>query len=380
MNLIGEHIDYHDLPVLPMALERAAEIEFTPRTDGVVQLSNRDGDFDALTVPVSPDPPRGPTGDWGNYVRAAVATVAALDPSGAFGGLEGEVHSTLPPAAGLSSSSALVVATAKALLATHRDPGWQPPPATDLAGLLAHGERYVGTEGGGMDQAASLGGRTGHVLRISFNPVAWATRPLPEGWAVLVAHSGVRAEKSGRAQAAYNSLRARGEDAKDELARELGVEADYRSLRSAVPTDDLVYAASRLTGGETAAVAIHVLREADRVDDAWEALARSDMEAFGSAMNASHTSLAERCKVSHPRLDELVAAARAAGAAGARLTGAGFGGCMIALAPEEGAESVLAALRTANRKAGFDEGAAPVFRARPGAGAAVGTTGSHADE
>jgi galactokinase len=372
VNLIGEHVDYHDLPVLPMALELGVEVVFTPRDDGTVRLRNREPAFEALEIPVTRDPPRGPEGGWGNYARAAVGAVADLDVPGAFGGLDGEVVSDLPRAAGLSSSSALVVAVALALASTHRDPDWSPPEPTRWATLLAEGERYVGTAGGGMDQAASLGGRRGEVLRIAFDPVRWSTRRLPEGWAIVVAHSGVHAEKSGAARRAYNALRARGERARDHLADRLDTSRDYRALRAAATADELIRMAREGLDAGTAAVVRHVLGETQRVEAAWQALPQADLDAFGSAMNASHESLARHCGVSHPRLDALVGRAREAGAAGARLTGAGFGGCIVALTTERHASGLMETLVEANRAAGFGPAEAPVFRARPGEGAGLG--------
>jgi galactokinase len=298
-----------------------------------------------------------------------VATVARLDGPDAFGGLDGEVDSDLPSAAGLSSSSALVVASALALASTHRDPEWTAPDPRRWAALLAAGERYVGTAGGGMDQAASLGGRAGAALRITFDPVEWETREIPEDWAVIVAHSGARAEKSGAARSAYNTLRRRGEEGRDRLAQELGIASDYRALRAAADTAHLEALARSLLGAETAAVVAHVFSEADRVDTAWQSLHDGDPEAFGAAMDESHASLADRCGVSHPRLDALVESARRAGAYGARLTGAGFGGCIVALTSHDRVGRVHAALEDANRAAGLSAGAAPVFRARPGGGA-----------
>lgn len=369
VNLIGEHIDYHDLPVMPMALDRGVTIRFTPRDDGRVLLANADPRFEALDLAIEADPPRAPAGHWGNYVRAAVAAACELAPAHAFRGLEGRVESDLPPAAGLSSSSALVVAAALAVLDTHRDPAFSLPPRPRLAGLLARSERYVGTAGGGMDQSASLGGRAGSVLRVTFDPIEWTSRPLPEGWAVLVAHTGVHAEKSGAAQEAYNDLRRRGEAARDRLAAALGTAPTFAALRSAAPTQALLVEAERRLDAPTAAVARHVFTEADRVDAAWRAIADIDLETFGRAMDASHASLTERCGVGHARLDALVDAARRSGAAGARLTGAGFGGSIVALALEGAADDVLESLRASNAAAGFDPGAAPVFRARAGAGA-----------
>lgn len=362
VNLLGEHIDYHDLDVLPMALERGIEVRFTPRSDGVVRLENADPRFEVVEVPVRtelrPDAP----GHWGNYVRAAVTTVAALAPEGAFGGLDGVVSSDLPPAAGLSSSSALVVAVARAVLATHLAPDWSPPAPERLAELLAAGERYVGTAGGGMDQAATLGGEPGQVMRVSFAPVRWVARALPADWAVIVAHSGVRAEKSGGARAAYNALRARGEFARDTLAALLNTDPSYSGLRAAGATAELRQLADRHLDGPSAGVATHVLTEADRVEAGWAALGTGDRTAFGAAMNASHDSLTRRCGVGHPRLDTLVEAALRAGADGARLTGAGFGGSIVALVPGLRADNVLEALRALHRDTELLPAEAPVFR------------------
>lgn len=370
VNLIGEHIDYHDLPVMPMALTRGVEIRYRARGDGRIVLRNADHRFEPLDLLIEEDPPRAAPGHWGNYVRAAAAAACELASPHAYGGFEGVVHSDLPPAAGLSSSSALVVATALAILDTHGDPEFTPPSRPRLAALLARGERYVGTAGGGMDQSASLGGRAGAVLRVTFDPVGWTFRDVPEGWAVVVAHTGVHAEKSGAAQRAYNDLRRRGEVARDALAAAFDTASRFGALRAVATTDDLLAAAVRLLDLPTAAVAAHVLTEADRVDTAWSALARADLHAFGEAMDASHTSLTERCGVGHPRLDALVAEARRAGAVGARLTGAGFGGCIVALTEAHGADRMVDTLERANRDAGLVPAQAPVFRAEPGAGAA----------
>jgi galactokinase len=133
----------------------------------------------------------------------------------------------------------------------------------------------------------------------------------------------------------------------------------------------LLGAARGRVGSADVPVLEHVLREADRVDRAWVALGDADLSAFGSAMTESHVSLSEQCGVGHLRLDELVATAMSAGAAGARLTGAGFGGCMVALAGAGRAESIVEALTQCNATAGLDAEAGPVFRAYAGDGARV---------
>lgn len=363
VNLLGEHIDYHDLDVLPMALARGIGIRFRRRSDGIVRLVNADPRFPPVEVPVRPGLRPDPPGHWDNYVRAAVTAIAPLAPPGSFGGLDGIVDSDLPVASGLSSSSAVVVAVARAVLASHRDAGWSPPDAQRLADLLAAGERYVGTAGGGMDQAAIVGGRPGEVMRVSFAPVRWTSRALPPGWAVIVAHSGIRAEKSGAAREAYNALRERGEHACAVLAPLFGMESRWPALRTARSTGELREAALRHLDPRTAAVTTHLLTEAERVEKGWEALAAGDRTAFGAAMLGSHDSLVRRCGVGHPRLDALVAAAVDAGADGARLTGAGFGGSIVALTEAGRAELLLESLRAANRASGYSAAEAPVFAA-----------------
>lgn len=364
VNLIGEHIDYHGLPVLPMALQRGIRIEFAARRDDVVVLRNADPRFGERRFTVAPDLAPGPPGDWGNYAMAAAVTVASR--YGARTGLEGTLSSDLPPAAGLSSSSALVVAVARALLHAQ---GLSPDPV-ELAEALAEGERFVGTAGGGMDQAASLLGVAGHAMEIFFRPLEARPVPFPGDWAVLVAHTGVSAEKSGGAQEAYNRRRAESAAALASLADAMGDPG--ASPRSLIRRHGAASLLSRCRGmeGEGARWAGHALSEALRVDEAVYALRGGDLEAFGSLLNASHTSLRDVYEVSHPRLDALVDAARAAGAAGARLTGAGFGGCMLAVCREELADAVRDGLAAAQRR--MDPAPTlPPFRARPGGGASV---------
>ena len=364
VNLIGEHIDYHALPVLPMALERGVSIRFTPRDDDRVVLRNADPCFPSREFRMAPGLAPGPGGDWGNYARAAAVT--ALETFRCRRGIEGEVASDLPPAAGLSSSSALMVAMCRALL--HADDRDVPPLV--LAEAAAEGERFVGTAGGGMDQAASLLGRAGHALKIDFAPLAAEAVPMPPGWRVVVAHTGVRAEKSGGAQEAYNVRRSETTAGLLEIAEAMGSPgATPRELLARRPLGDLRAAAGRLHAPVDAWVR-HILDEAVRVDQAVEALRAADLPAFGTLLNASHVSLRELYEVSHPRLDALVEAALAGGASGARLTGAGFGGCMLAVCDEGGVEGVLSALTDRQDRFSPRPELAP-FLATPGPGASV---------
>lgn len=402
VNLIGEHIDYHDLPVLPMALTRSVRVAFRPRSDGRVLVTSEATGFAPRAFELS-EPAPWPAGDWGNYLLAAGRTAQGL---GAGRGLDALVASDVPVAAGLSSSSALVVAAALALLAASEID----VAPLELATLLARGERLVGTEGGGMDQAVSLGARAGAALRVDFAPLRWRPVPLPGDWRWIVAHSGVRAEKSGAARGAYNQRRRESEAAGRRVAAwmadktahgsagtgegggratETGAGATtktgartgapeaggsgaggagYGALLAGWPLEELLAAARQALDATLLPRFRHVVTEAGRVDAAEAALLAGDGARCGALLVASHASLRDDYEVSHPRLDALVDAALGAGALGARLTGAGFGGCAIALSRTEDVARVCDALTRTLADAGVTS-PDHVFVAAPGGAA-----------
>jgi galactokinase len=256
-------------------------------------------------------------GDWENYLRAAAQTVGARWGLGC--GIDAVVESDLPAAAGLSSSTALLVAFTLALLrANDRHATF-----SELMEVLPDGEQFVGTRGGGMDHAAVLGSRAGCASLISFKPEPVRIRhiPVPPEWSFLVAHSGVHAEKSGALRQRYNSIRAAG-----------------------------------ATGAGP--VADHVRTESARVMEGVETMERDQPERFGALLLASHASLRDRLQVSVPALDRLVEAAMQAGALGARLTGAGFGGCAVIFCLRRNLSAVRAGL-----------GSHQIIDAEPSAGA-----------
>lgn len=192
--------------------------------------------------------------------------------------------------------------------------------------VLPDGEQFVGTRGGGMDHAACLSARAGHATLIEFQPLSVRPIPVPPGWSFLVAHSGVTAEKSGGVRERYNARRKAGTTA---LAR-LGA-ASYREVLGG----DLAAMAASLPTVEERDAFLHVTSEAQRVRDAVAAMERVDAATFGRLLGESHASLRDRLHVSCPELDRLVAAALDSGAIGARLTGAGFGGCAVIFSSTE---------------------------------------------
>jgi len=340
VNLIGEHIDYCGLPVFPMAIQRSLRIAFDARADREVQLANRDPEFAASTFTLTEQIPPARTGDWGNYARAAAQALVKRFPG--LRGIDASVESDLPIAAGLSSSSALVVAMALAILHANG----VTIAALELMDLLARGERYVGTAGGGMDQSIILGAQAGCASRIDFHPLGLTPTPVPADWRFIVAWSLVHAEKSGAAQQAYNERPRQCDEARRLVAARLGQREDtsYPSLLAAAPVAKLLELAGTTLSGVLAKRFRHVVTEAARVRQAEAAMGRGDLAAFGLLLDASHQSLRDDYQVSHPELDKLVELAREAGAAGARLTGAGFGGSIVALCPAERAAEVLAKL------------------------------------
>ncbi|NNF28387.1 MAG: galactokinase [Gemmatimonadetes bacterium] len=324
VNLIGEHTDYNHLPVLPMAIDRTVEIEFVVLARPEVRLTTPLPDLSPVRFSLDEDMGRAPQGDWSNYPRAAAKGL--LDEGLSLDrGISGTVRGTVPLAAGLSSSSALVVATSLALL--HANGHRMDPLA--LSATAARAERFVGLEGGGMDQAVCVHGQRGMAVRVDFAPLRVTRVPIPGGWRWLVAHSLIQAEKAGSAREAYNDRAATCRIALSGLADAWNEPAlTYQEL---VRRPDALDEASRLLEPRVLRRFRHVISEADRVDRAQAAMVANDPEEFGRLMSLSHASLRDEYEVSLPALDEMVRIAETAGAYGARLTGAGFGGCIVAL-------------------------------------------------
>jgi galactokinase len=319
VNLIGEHIDYHNLPVLPMAIQRGVWIAFRPRHDSRISAVSAQVEGTCRFPWVEKLEP-GPPGDWCNYLKAAAQAIAGK--WGVLRGIDAAVSGDLPPAAGLSSSSALLTGMTLALLRANSIHAT----FEELMEVLPEGEYFVGTRGGGMDHAAVLAGRAGSALLVEFAPVAVKPVPIPEGWSFLVVHSGSMAEKSSAVKAEFNARRAAGQRALERL----GLQSFREAKRENGPAPD----------SEEAPVFEHVIGEAERVRDAVETIRKGDAQRFGRLLLASHASLRDLLRVSTPALDRIVSDAMAAGAMGARLTGAGFGGCAIVFCMEPDREQV----------------------------------------
>ena len=344
VNLIGDHTDYNGLPVFPMALQRRFRILFRPRTDRTIRAATVAGVAERACE-VAPEIEPFEQGDWGNYVKASARILAQR-----FGDLRGMdmlLHSDIPVAAGLSSSSALVVGSGIALLAANQIEA----PFEELVELFPEGERYVGTRGGAMDHTVCLAGQAGHALKIDFDPFAVHPTLVPEDWCFLIGHSLVRAEKSREVKEHYNERRESCRKAFQQPQPPL-TEVEARRYR-------------------------HVITEAARVELARSAMCSADIETFGRLMNDSHASLRDDFEVSHPKVDALVESFTAAGALGARVTGAGFGGCVVALCRREEAERIFNEVEATFYAVRPETGNYPdhLLEAEPSAGARVSSVG-----
>jgi len=345
VNLIGEHIDYNGLPVFPMAIQREVRLALRPRDDGMVVLHTQNREFPNVEFEILPGIPAGPAGHWGNYVKASANELARR--FAIWRGFDGVLDSDIPVAVGLSSSSAVVTAVGLALAHINEVPVEE----RAFADLLADAEPYTGTRGGGMDQAISLAARVGCAAKLTFNPLRIQHVPVPEEWSFVVADTGVRAEKSGPAQRTYNLRRSECEEALSQLVQEV-VRSNLARTTPASYADLLrLLGAERLLtlGQEVLPVSLfrrlrHVVTEAGRVEEAVDRLRSADLAGFGTLMDGSHGSLRSDFLVSSAELDELAAIAREGGATGARLTGAGLGGCIVALADRATVGSVLETL------------------------------------
>ncbi len=355
VNLIGEHTDYNDGFVLPMAIARYAVAAFRPRSDGVLRAHSISFGETSETR-VATLAPGGGHG-WFDYV-AGVAWALASDGL-PIGGADLVVDGDVPIGAGLSSSAAVELATARALSAAS-GAAWDPVRMAKLGQKAENG--YVGMNCGIMDQFASAACEEGSALLLDCRTLETRPVPVPAAAAVVVMDTGAR---RSLAASAYNERRAACERVAAEIAR---TKPGVRALRDASPAD-LDAARPRLDALD-AKRASHVVAEIARPKALAQAFAEGDLARAGRLMNDSHASLRDLYEVSSDELDLITELARRQPSChGARMTGAGFGGCAIALVDARGVASFCDAVLT-GYKARFDLPAA-LYACRPVAGARV---------
>ena len=311
VNLIGEHTDYNDGFVFPLAIDRAVWIAIEPRDDRKVVVHSIDykesGEF-------SLDALKNTKSGWIEYLKG---TAWSLQDAGhRLCGWEGVLAGDVPLGAGLSSSAALEMATARAFAAAS-NLAWEPAPMA-LLGQRAE-NKWVGVNCGIMDQMISAAGKAGHALLIDCRDLKTELVPMPPGVAVVVLDTSTR---RGLVDSAYNERRAQCEAAakffKVKALRDVSME---RFLKEADGLDPV-----------TRRRALHVIGENERTVKAAEVMRRGDAAKLGELMNQSHEDLRDNFEVSSDALNAMVDNARTHKACyGARMTGAGFGGCAMAL-------------------------------------------------
>ncbi|QBI21566.1 galactokinase [Egibacter rhizosphaerae] len=352
VNLIGDHTDYNDGFVLPLAIDRDTAVAVRPRGDGRVVLHS-----EATAAPATfevAEVGERLTG-WAAYPQGVVHELRYRGV--AVGGFEATIASDVPLGSGLSSSASLEVAVAVAVSGLA---GATLPPEV-VARVAQRAEtRWAGVPCGIMDQLAVAASRDGAALRIDCRDLSLRAVPVPPDVAVLVLDTGTRRELAG---SHYQRRREECAEAASALGvatlRHLDPEADGRLPESVAAIDRPLAARVR-----------HVLTENARVLETATALAAGDVEGAGTLMDASHVSLRDDYEVSTPELDTVVEHARAQpGCHGARLTGAGFGGCAVALADADRACDVAEAVGSAYRAATGRDAAS--YRCRPAEGAAL---------
>ncbi len=379
VNLIGEHTDYNGFSVLPVTIKKEVHCAFSPRKDNEIHLFNEDPRFQHRSFLNAMDISPSPTGSWDNYIKAGVIALNKKFKVRTFPGFNLFINSTLPIATGLSSSSALVITASLVYLKILGKELGRDISRLELAELMAEGEHFVGTRGGGMDQTVILNGEEGHACKIDFFPIRTSLLPLFNDHVFIICDSTIRAQKTGACLNRYNAgprlcslvcalmerflqreideplqIRRLGDFWTGKLCLTYDEILDY--AERAIPKEyiGLKEIASLLNmstqeirqlwigemeepekGFPLRARIRHVITEQRRVELSRDALLANDAYTFGKLMNESHQSCAENYEISIPELDMLTQIARKYGAIGSRLTGAGFGGCTVSLVPCE---------------------------------------------
>lgn len=328
VNLIGEHTDYNDGFVLPCAIDYQTVISAAKRDDGQIRALAADydnqQDLFSLAGPITPHP----DWQWANYVRGVIKHL--LNRCSDFGGADLVISGNVPQGAGLSSSASLEVAVGQALQALYGLP-------LDGVALALNGQeaenQFVGCNCGIMDQLISALGKQDHALLIDCRSLVTQAVSMPENVAVVIINSNV---KRGLVDSEYNTRRKQCEEA----ARFFGVKAlrdvnEEQFAGSHAGLDPIVAKRAR-----------HVITENARTLAAANALAAGDLQQMGLLMAQSHASMRDDFEITVPPINALVEIVKSVigERGGVRMTGGGFGGCVVALMPQELVASVREAV------------------------------------
>ncbi len=328
VNLLGEHVDYNDGFVLPAAIDRATYIAFSPSgSDGstivAADFNNQVTSFTLQSIFSKSSLDGSPLEGWAKY-PAGVAW-SLMEKGLLVDGMNAVFASEVPRGAGLSSSASVELAFGAAWMNLG---GWKIKPM-ELALLCQRAEnQYVGVNCGIMDQFASACGEADRLMLLDCRSLEYRSLPLPEDAAIVIADTSVR---RSLVNSAYNDRRAACEEAVRVLREDL---PEIKALRD-VSVEDFNRLCSKLSK-DVEKRARHVVEEIERTRRAIDLLERGGVGAFGRLMNQCHASLRDLYEVSCPELDVMARIAQSLeGCYGARLTGAGFGGCTVNLVARE---------------------------------------------
>jgi len=333
VNLIGEHTDYNDGFVLPMAIDRAVWLAIRPRTDNRVYVTSTA--IDTPTDFTLDNLENEGQHHWSEYLKGV--TWALQEAGHKLNGWEGVLASDVPVGAGLSSSAAIEMATARAFTAVTPDLAWDPPTMA-LLGQKAENQ-WVGANTGIMDQMISAAGEQNHALFIDCRDLSTKSIPLPAGTAVVIMDSATR---HTHVDSGYNTRREQCETAASFFA--------VSHLRD-VTTAQFESKSAELEAthdNEVMRRARHVITENERVLQAIAAMQAGDATTMGRLMNESHKSMDQDFEITNEQLNVLAQLAQAQeGCFGARMTGGGFGGCAVALVAADQATDFATAVSQA---------------------------------
>lgn len=412
VNLIGEHIDYCGYSVLPMAIEPNILAAVSVNSSGKITLANTNPQYKDFTVSCSEDiaiDRENPK--WHYYFLCGVKGIQEKFGITPLAGMSCVVDGTIPPSSGLSSSSALVCCAGLVTMEANQ----KSLTKVTLAEICAKSERYIGTEGGGMDQSISFLAERGTAKLIDFQPLRATDVKLPDGAVFVISNCCVEMNKAASSHfnirvvecriATKMLAQARGLDSssllklvqvqtelkasleemlalvdevlhpepysREEICKALGITSEQFS------TELLSANTQHVTQFKLYQRAKHVYGEAARVlqfKSVCDSAPSDSIRLLGDLMNQSHESCRDLYECSCPELDQLVDICLKSGAVGSRLTGAGWGGCAVSMVPEEKVASFLQAVSEAYyrpdpRRAAMEKQS--LFVSKPGGGAAI---------
>jgi len=350
VNLIGEHTDYNDGFVLPMAIDRAVWIALSPRADLQIRIRSLDLETDSAFDLHSLAKGEG----WVEYIKGVAYELQKAGYN--LKGFDAVMTGDVPRGAGLSSSAGVELATARAFAATSGF-AWD---AAKMAKLSQKAENeWVGVNVGIMDQMASAASKAGYALFLDCRTLEYQYAPLPKNISVVILDTSTR---RGLVDSAYNERRSQCEQA----ARWFGVKAlrdvsvdEFERKVKEERLDEVVLKRAR-----------HIVTENERVLEAVAVMKTGSIKRLGELLNASHNSLRDDFEVTNEALNQIVECAQEQPSCyGARMTGAGFGGCAVALVREENTQEFTNAVSAAyKQKSGLD---ASIYVCKASEGASI---------